>query len=423
VAQEPGIDIVKNDASLQFEELLALASGAFIRASANEIGGHIKKWLERFSLALGIHKAVLVQLDPTDGKLHATHQWVAESMLPTTLSSAAQDYPWVTSKLMSGELIVLDDVDDAPSAASNDLLMAHRRGGKAAVCVPLKIGGELAGAVAFASAVRRKWTAETVQLLQRLTEIFGFALERQRSSTLIRSLRQESQNILRIVPMAEVSASMAHELNQPLGAILNNAQAARRLLRHKSLDIEELNEAVEAIIRDVDRATHVVRHTRDAFRSITGETGPLDLRELLLNVERLLTGDAEARGVSLRLNVPVSLPSVIGNRQGLIQVLMNLILNAFDSVAECPDGKRVVGLSADHDSTEAHVRVRDNGKGIDPRIRPRLFNAFATTKPKGTGMGLAIARSIIEKNGGRIWADEKAAPGASIEFTLPIHLS
>jgi signal transduction histidine kinase len=420
VAQEPGIDAVKDNASLHIGELLAQASGAFIRASANEIGGQINKWLERFSLALGIHKAVLVQLDPMDGKLHATHQWVAESMLPTTLSTAAEDYPWVTSKMMSGELIVLDDVDDAPSAASNDLLMAHRRGGKAAVCVPLKIGGELAGAVAFASAVRRNWTAETVQLLQRLTEIFGFALERRRSSALIRKLREESQNVLRVLPMAEVAASMAHELNQPLGAILNNAQAARRLLRSRSSDIEDLNEALEAIIRDVGRATHIVRHTRDAFRSMTGETGPLDLRDLLVNVERLLTGDAEARGVSLRLNVPVSLPCVIANRQGLIQVLVNLILNAFDSVAECPDEKPIVELSADHDSSEIHVRVRDNGKGIDPRIRPRLFNAFATTKPKGTGMGLAIARSIIEKNGGRIWADEKAARGASIEFTLPI---
>jgi signal transduction histidine kinase len=99
---------------------------------------------------------------------------------------------------------------------------------------------------------------------------------------------------------------------------------------------------------------------------------------------------------------------------------MNLVLNAFDSVSECSEGTRVVEISADHDLAEVHVRIRDTGKGIDPRIMPRLFNAFVTTKPKGTGMGLAIARSVIEKNGGRIWATQKAGPGATIEFTLPV---
>jgi signal transduction histidine kinase len=420
VAQRPGTDIIRDDAPLQFEELLALASGAFVRASANEIDNQINIWLERFSAALGIHKAVLVRLDPTDGKLHATHQWVAESMLPTTLSTAAQDYPWVTSKLMSGEPIVLDDVDDAPSAASKDLMMAHRRGGKAAVCVPLKIGGELAGAVAFASAVRRNWTSETVQLLQRLTEIFGFALERQRSSALIRKLEEESRNVLRVVPMAEMTASLAHELNQPLGAILNNAQAARRFLSAKDPDVGELKDAVEAIIRDIGRSTDIIRHTREAFQSVTQGRGSVDIRELLIDVERVLRNDAQTKDICLRVSVPSSLPLAAGNRQALIQVLMNLVLNAFESVAEWSDGPRLVELSAQHDSNELHIKIVDTGKGIDPRIMPRLFNAFVTTKPKGTGMGLAMARSIIEKNGGRIWAAERAGPGATIEFTLPV---
>jgi signal transduction histidine kinase len=420
VAQEPGTDTVRDDTPLNFEELLALASGAFIRASANDIDDQINIWLRRFSAALGIHKAVLVRLDPTDGKLHATHQWVDESMLPTTLATAAQDYPWATSKLMSGELIVLDDVDDAPSAASKDLMMVHRRGGKAAVCVPLRIGDELAGAVAFASAVRRNWTSETIQLLERLTEIFGFVLERQRSSALIRRLREESRNVLRVVPMAEMTASLAHELNQPLGAILNNAQAARRLLSVKHPDVGELKDAVEGIIRDLGRATDIIRHTREVFRSVTDGTGSVDIRKLLLDVERVLRNDAKARNISLRVSVPATLPCVVGNRQGLIQVLMNLVMNAFDSIAESSDGARLVEISAQHESTEVLVKIRDTGSGIDPKIMPRLFNAFVTTKSKGTGMGLAIARSVIEKNGGRIWAADKAAPGATIEFTLPI---
>lgn len=150
------------------------------------------------------------------------------------------------------------------------------------------------------------------------------------------------------------------------------------------------------------------------FQSVTEGKGSVDLRELLLDIERVLRNDAKARGISLRVAVPSSVPRVMGNRQGLIQVLMNLVLNAFDAVTECSNGARAVEISADHDSAEVHVRIRDTGKGIDPRIMPRLFNAFVTTKPQGTGMGLAIARSIIEKNGGRICAALKAGPGTTI---------
>jgi signal transduction histidine kinase len=149
-------------------------------------------------------------------------------------------------------------------------------------------------------------------------------------------------------------------------------------------------------------------------------SGSVDIRLLLLDVERVLRNDAKDKNISLHLSVPSTLPRVVGNRQGLLQVLMNLVMNAFDSIAESSDDARRVEISAQHESTEVHVKIRDTGNGIDPQIMPRLFTAFVTTKPKGTGMGLAIARSVVEKSGGRIWADEKAAPGATIEFTLPI---
>jgi signal transduction histidine kinase len=406
----------------QFEKLLSDASAAFIRALADEIDSEIEKWLQRFCTAFSIHKAVLVQLDPTDGKPRATHQWTQGDVIPSILATAAEDYPWLISKITSGELIVLEDVDDTPPDATNDLLQMHKRGGKAGVCVPLRIGNEIAGAVVFGSAVRRKWTPETVRQLQRLTEIFGIALERQQSQAVIRKLREESQNVLRVVPMAELTASLAHELNQPLGAILNNAQAARRLLSARRPDVEEVKDAVEEIVHDVNRITDIVRHTREVLQSAIPEKEPVDLRELLLDIERVVRNDAKAKGISLRVSVPPSLPTVVANRQGLIQVLMNLVLNAFDAVSERSEGTREVELSANRVSTEVHIKVRDTGKGIDPLIRPRLFDAFVTTKPKGTGMGLAIARSVIEKNGGHIWAAQQTAPGATIEFTLPIEV-
>jgi signal transduction histidine kinase len=301
---------------------------------------------------------------------------------------------------MSGEMVVLDNHEDAPPEAFRDLQQTRKHGGKASVIVPLRIGSEIAGAVLFTSITTRSWTAETIQQIARITEIFGIALERQQSGALIRKLREESQNVLRIVPMAEITASLAHELNQPLGAILNNAQATRRLLAAKRFDLEEIRDALAEIIRDVGRASDIVRQTRQAFQSITQGENSVDLRDLLLDIERLLRNDANARGISLRVSVPSNLPLVAGNRQGLIHVLLNLVLNAFDAIVENSEGPREVEIKAEHHPAEVHVRVQDTGKGIDPKIAAQLFNGFITTKPKGTGMGLAIARSVIEKNGG-----------------------
>jgi signal transduction histidine kinase len=399
---------------------LSEASAAFITAPAGEIDSEIERWLERLGPIVGIDKATLVQFDQVDRQLKATHQWVHIGVIPNNLAEAAENYPWLASQMLSGEIVVLDDVNQSPPAAWKDLEQAHKHGGKSAICVPLRIGGEISVAVAVSSVVTRSWTPAAIHQLERITEIFGIALERQQSQALIRKLREETQRVLRIVPMAEVTSALAHELNQPLGAILNNGQAARRLLNARRLDVEELKDAVEAIIRDVGRATAVVRQARESFESVTEVTGSVELREVLLDVERLLRSDAKARGIALRVSAPSPLPHVIGNRQGLIQVLMNLVLNAFDSVAECSENAREVEISALQELTEIHVAVRDTGKGIDPQVMPRLFNAFVTSKSKGTGIGLAIARLIIEKSGGRIWAAQKAGPGALIEFALPL---
>ncbi|MBV8773448.1 MAG: HAMP domain-containing histidine kinase [Deltaproteobacteria bacterium] len=418
--QETADCIVRHEAPVRFETLLSEASAAFIRVLADDIDSEIESWLQRFGTMLGVHKAALFQIDRIDGKLKATHIWFEPGVPPNILATFTADYPWMASKILAGEMLVFDDVNDAPAEAAKDLLEVQKHKGKSGVTVPLRIGGQVAGAVAAVSVVKRKWNAETVQQLQQITTIFGIALERQQSAALVRKLREENQNVLRTVPMAEITASLAHELNQPLGAILNNAQAVRRLLSAKRLDVEDLKDAAEGIIRDVGRVGDIVRHTREAFHSVGNPKLSVDVRELLFDLERVLRSDAKSRGISLRVSVPPSLPCVISNRQGLIQVLMNLILNAFDAIEECPEGARQVELSANCTSTDIHVRVHDTGKGIDPRISAQLFSAFVTTKPSGTGMGLAIARSIVEKSGGRIWAVQKMRPGTTIEFTLPI---
>jgi signal transduction histidine kinase len=239
------------------------------------------------------------------------------------------------------------------------------------------------------------------------------------STNALSHLQEEVRQASRAAMMGELTASLAHELNQPLGAILSNAQAARRLLVGKKPNVEDASAALDDIIRDDARAADIIRNIRAVFTRDEVEMSLLDLRQILLDVEDLLTRDASSKEISFRLELPPSLPAVIGNRTQLIEVLINLVSNAFDSVLESADGPREVEVRANRRETgKVHIVVRDSGTGIAPEIMPRLFDPFFTTKPKGMGMGLAIVRSIIEKHGGRLWATPNPRRGATFEFEL-----
>lgn len=148
---------------------------------------------------------------------------------------------------------------------------------------------------------------------------------------------------------------------------------------------------------------------------------PVDLKQVVLDVERILAGDAVFKNISVRIDLPVSLPTIIGNRTQLIQALMNLILNAFDAVCEDGGGPREVEIRAGQRETgRVHIAVRDSGIGIAPQNIPKLFDPFFTTKPKGVGMGLAIVRTIVESHGGKLWVKRNPDRGATLEFDLPV---
>jgi signal transduction histidine kinase len=220
--------------------------------------------------------------------------------------------------------------------------------------------------------------------------------------------------------MGGLTAALAHELNQPLAAIRSNAQAARRLLDAKKPDIEEVKAAIEDIVQDNSRAVDTVQNVRAIFQRDAVGMSSVDLGEILHDVGRIVRTEAALKGITVRLDLPDSLPTVVGNKNQLIQALMNLILNAFEAICENDNRGRIVEISArQREAGHVHVAVRDSGKGIDLEIMPRLFDAFFTTKPKGMGMGLAIVHSIIENHGGQLWATRNPDCGATMEFELP----
>ena len=237
----------------------------------------------------------------------------------------------------------------------------------------------------------------------------------------LREQRAELAHVARISTMGELAASLAHELNQPLTAILSNAQAALRFMNRKPADLEEVREILLDIVKDNSRAGEVIRRMRALVKKEELEFAPLDLASLIRDVVMLVHSDAILQNVQIALELDDNLPPVRGDRVQLQQVLLNILLNAFDAMKECPSGKREVVLAAKiHDPDVIQIAVSDRGTGLTVDKLDKIFQPFYTTKGEGLGMGLSICRSIIESHGGRLWAENNADRGATFYFTVQV---
>ena len=413
------------NAALKFEELLADLSAAFVRVRAEQIDDEIDRWLQRVVLALDLDRSSVAQLDPADGEPCVTHQWAREGVpTPDKGSKVARFARWLAEKILAGETVVISSTAKTPPEASDLVKHALLAGIKSAVTVPLRISGSVVGGVAFGSLREREWPPDQLRRLKLVAEVFGNALERKRTDQAMTRMREELRQVSSVAMMGELTASLAHELNQPLSAIRANAHAARRLLASETPDLHEVRDALDDIVRDDARAVETVQNVRALFQRKESEKSLVDPAAVLHEVERIVRHDAASNQVSLKFEISPSLPVVLGNRPQLIQVLINLILNAFDAVEAVPPGEREVLVSASQtEDQRVHVAVRDTGAGIDPKILPRLFDAFVTTKTNGIGMGLAIARTIIDNHGGELWAAPNIDRGTTLEFALPISAS
>ncbi|TKD06497.1 hypothetical protein E8A74_19375 [Polyangium fumosum] len=232
---------------------------------------------------------------------------------------------------------------------------------------------------------------------------------------------QRLTHMNRVAAMSELAASIAHELNQPLAAILSNAQAARRLLQRPTPDVNEALSALADIVDDDRRAATIIQRMRAMLKKGTPRADGQNLNELASEVARLVGNDALLRGVALRLDLTPRLPEVRGDGIQLQQVVLNLVVNALDAVADRPAGARLVVVrTRGNGKDRVLLSVEDSGKGIAPAEMERVFEAFYTTKAEGLGVGLPISRSIVEAHGGRLWAENNPGEGATFWCALPI---
>jgi two-component system sensor kinase FixL len=222
--------------------------------------------------------------------------------------------------------------------------------------------------------------------------------------------------------MGELAASLAHELNQPLAAILSNAQAALRFIAGDSSNIDEVRDILEDIVADDRRAGEVIHRLRSLFKKGELERTEVDINELVQDVVSLIHNEAIIRNISIETMLENSLPHVLGDRIHLQQVIINFILNASEAMMEVDDAPRKILISTNKENElMIKVGIRDSGIGISEDNFNKIMEPFYTTKPEGMGMGLSINRSIIEAHAGRLWAENNPDKGATFYFTLPIY--
>jgi two-component system, LuxR family, sensor kinase FixL len=258
----------------------------------------------------------------------------------------------------------------------------------------------------------------------RASQVLGASTDitwRRETELELREQRAQLAHVTRISTMGELAASLAHELNQPLTAILSNSQAALRFLSSKPADLQEVREILQDIVEDNSRAGEVIRRMRALIKKEEPEFTSVDLASLIRDVVLLLHSDAILQNVRIALELDDDLPPVRGDKVQLQQVMLNLMLNAFEAMKNCAAAEREVKLRVAREKTGViQVAVSDRGTGLSKDKLDKIFQPFYTTKREGLGMGLSICRSIIQAHGGHLWAENNFDHGATFYFTMPI---
>jgi PAS domain S-box-containing protein len=243
--------------------------------------------------------------------------------------------------------------------------------------------------------------------------------ERKVAEEMLRTIQGELVHIARVAILGEMMASIAHEINQPLAAVVNNASACLRWLAANN--VEEARHSAELIIADGRRAGEIIGRIRALAKKAPPQKDWFDINEAIQEVIALTYSEVQENHVSLRTQLSGDLPLILGDRIQLQQVILNLMMNAIEAMSAVGEDSRRLWVSSKRvESGDVLIEVRDSGPGIDPKSLDHLFDAFYTTKSQGLGMGLAISRSIVEAHGGRLWATANVLHGAVFQFTLPI---
>ena len=298
--------------------------------------------------------------------------------------------------------------------------LARLSGLRACWSTPIFTGqGKVLGSFAMYYHEPQAPTGSEARLTEVATHIAGIAIEHERAQNELQHTRSELAHVARVTTMGELAASIAHEVNQPLGAIVGNADICLSWLQEKEVDLKQVAEALKDIASDGHRASQIISRIRSLVKKHVPEKSPLNLSDIAREVIGLVGHEAQRKQVTIYSQLGASLPAVEADRVQLQQVLLNLVMNGIEAMHDTDAHERQLTVQTAVSDGSVLAAVSDRGIGINPTKAEQLFKPFHTTKAGGMGMGLAISRSIVESFGGKLWAESNAGGGAIFSFSLP----
>ncbi|HEY4212542.1 MAG TPA: ATP-binding protein [Steroidobacteraceae bacterium] len=420
----------------RLEAFLLSLSGAFARGATPDLEQPIERWLEKFARLIDVDRVtVWERLDGTE-VVHCRSAYSRQGTSEPLLSLPSGTFPWLMGEYERGRPIVWQRIpEDIPDTAEAERQWALRVGAKSALGIPMRFGSSL-WVLAFTTCTRHAaWSAGRLRCLRLAGEIVLAALVRQRAESAwrfneaerreaqaeIERLQLELTHVERVNLMGHLTASLAHQLLQPITAILSNAEAGYRVLDSKSAD----RQALRAILQDIEfcsqNAAAVIRGVTDLLHKEPRPFKRLNLNAVVQDVIDVMRSDFILRHVRLVCRLDAVRTDVIGDAVQLQQAVLNLVLNALEAMSECHPEERTLVVTTTDGEGEVELRVCDRGAGVDPRHLEDMFRPFFTTKKNGMGMGLHICSEIIRAHGGSLCAKNNVeSPGLTVRCSLPL---
>jgi C4-dicarboxylate-specific signal transduction histidine kinase len=346
-----------------------------------------------------IQNTLLSHLDAIK-ELAASGEWPA---LRWRTDTQVQRLEFLSSQLVRD---VSRDVEEQRTQAASNIAIAQRR---------IVFTAIFTGFATLLTAAFVGW-ATALRILELQSKA---SIERKQAEEALRQAQADLTRANRVSSMGELTASLAHEVNQPISAAILDANTCLRWLSGEQPDLEEARAAASRIVQDGRRAGEIVKRVQLLFKKDTLQRELIDLNEIIREMRILLYSEATQFAVFLRADLAADLPKVMGDRVQLQQVLMNLMMNSIDAMKTVDGARELMIRSQNGDDGKVMISVSDTGMGLPPQQEDKIFSAFFTTKKHGTGMGLRISRSIVESHGGRLWAADNPPRGAKFCFALP----
>ena len=411
---------------LRFERLMSdvLASHATLPTT----DAHVDHALALIGADLDVDRIMLAEQDRKGRRIEVTHAWTRDGIQALPSSLGWRMFPWVSARVGAGHVAVVSSERPLPPEADEDRRQMAAHGTQSLLAIPLIVEGTLIGVLSCAAVrVEREWPDALIERLKLLAEVFASMLARRRAEAVARESeerldqqRQELTHALRVNTLGELAASLAHEINQPLSAILVNARVVRTLLARGTAEPAAMREALNDIADDARRAADIIDRLRALSRKEHAPQRGLSLDALVAGVVDLLHEDFVRRGIVVRRETGSGLPPLSGDPIQLEQIVLNLLMNAAEALDGVPRSEREISIVTSHAApTVVELAVRDTGVGGKSVDVERMFERFVTTKRGGLGMGLAISRSIAEAHGGRIYAKANTDRGLTVFVELP----